>query len=81
MARKASTTGPRSASSQTLRISGPRTVHAGRAPSGPLSGRVAMLASASEPLPASGIANGGSRVPASSPREPTLSVRSVLSVM
>ncbi len=62
-------------------MSGPRTSHAGREPCWPWPRSVARLASPSSFEVASGAANGGSGSPASMPRDPGASVRSVLSVM
>ena len=63
-------------------MSGPRTSHAGREPCvalAALGGDVGVALAARDS--ASGAANGGSGSPASMPREPGASVRSVLSVM
>jgi hypothetical protein len=70
VARKARTTGPRSASWQTFRTSGPRTEHAGTLPREPDPASRATFASpVSEPV-ASGMAKGGSGRLAGSPRDP-----------
>ena len=80
VARKASATGPRSQSWQTLRISRPRTWQAGRVPAVPCRGLVATLASPSSAPSASGIANAGMRLPTGGPVELAWLVVSVLTV-
>jgi hypothetical protein len=79
--RKASATGPRSHSWQTLRMSGPRTSQAGRAPASPWSGLVATLASPSSVPSASGTAKAGSFWPTGGPVELASSSAPVVSVL
>ena len=79
--RNASTTGPRRASVHELSAPGSSTSQAATAPAAPSSARRATFASPSKSLVTSGAANGGMRVPASSPLDPLPGVVTVLYVM